>query len=290
MNELKHLVFSLLLISCFTLHLHAQSKTNPSVQAKVERGITGTYRFRYSGKPLKSKPQLESDTPLGIRLSTSSSDSKSYEVRFLGIREGTYDLRALVEHVDGSEVHDLSPILVEIVSMLPKDQRSDLFEATLFKPKVWGGYRLSICLIGLIWLSIPIFFLIRRSLQVKPTAVAPIVEVAPTFADQLKPLVEAAAAGTLSVREKGQLELLLVHYWRERISLQGVDMANAIRQLRSHPEAGQLITKVEKWLHQSELSEAPSGEDWDGSPGSIVEVLKPYRGSAAVDTIGSPAP
>lgn len=273
-------IFGSLIVFNGTLELQAQSNTISTIQAKVERGITGAYRFKYAGTPLKAKPQLDSDAPIGIRLSTSPSNSQSYEVRFLGIKEGNYDLLALMEHVDGTEVRDLAPILVEIVSMLPKDERSDLFEAAAFQPKVWGGYRLSVCLIGLIWLSIPIVVLVRRSMQAKPIVVAPVVEVPPTFADQLKPLVESAAAGTLSVREKGRLELLLVHYWRERISLQGVDMANAIRQLRSHPEAGQLITKVEKWLHQSESA----GTDLDGSPSSIVELLKPYRGSAVIDT------
>ena len=274
---LMQLVFPFLISSSITHALHAQS-INSTTRAKVERGITGTYRFKHLGKPLKAKPQLDSDAPIGIRLSSSPSDNQNYEVSFLGIKEGRYDLLAFMENVDGTEVRDLAPILVEIVSMLPKDQRSDLFEAATFKPQVWGGYRLSICLIGLIWLSIPIIFLIRRSMRTKPMVVAPIVEEAPTFADQLKPLVESAAAGTLSVREKGRLELLLVHYWRERISLQGVDMANAIRQLRSHPEAGQLITKVESWLHQSGTTDT----DLEGSPSSIVELLKPYRGSAPI--------
>ena len=163
------------------------------------------------------------------------------------------------------------------MSTLPKDPRSDLFESATFKPKIWGGYRLSIFLIGLIWLSIPIIVLIRRVMKPKVLITLPVVEVVPTFADQLKPLVEAAAAGSLSVREKGQLELLLVHYWRERISLQGVDMASTISQLRMHPEAGQLVTTVERWLHQS----SSSTDSDECSPQSIMKLLEPYRGEVA---------
>ncbi len=272
-----HFFFAVLWIFCCATESQAQSNSATSIQFKVERGITGTRHFNYSGKPLKAKPQRDSDAAIVLRLSESSNDFKSYEAKFLGNREGNYDLRELVEHADGTEVVDLPPFLVEIVSMLPKDQRSDLFEAARFDPKVWGGYRLSICLLGLIWICIPVIVFVNKLMQPKPIVVPPFVEPKPTFADQLKPLVEAAAAGTLSVREKGRLELLLLHYWRERLALHGVDMATAIGQLRSHPEAGRLVTTVERWLHKSETS---AGNE-DCSPDAIMKLLGPYRGELA---------
>lgn len=278
-NRIAAMLCGLLSLVLYGGELLAQSAAGNDVPTKVERGLTGSYRFSYLGKPLQAKSQRDSDAPLGIRLAASSEDRQRYEVKFLGNKEGTYDLRLLMEHVDGSEVTDLAPIPVEIVSMLPKDQRSDLFESANFEPTVWGGYRLSLGLIGLIWLGVPIAYFIRKSLLAKPIIELAIVEPPPTFADQLRPLVEAAASRTLSVREKGRLELLLVHYWRERIAIQSIDMASAIRQLRSHPEAGPLVTTVERWLHQSEASV----DDSERSPDSIVELLKPYRGAVPLD-------
>ena len=258
--------------------LPAQTSEARVSQSKVERGLTGLYRFEYAGKPLQAKSQRDTDAPLGMRLSSSPEDRKQYEAKYVGNREGSYDLRLLMEHVDGSEITDLGPMLVQIVSTLPKDLRSDLFETADFQPSLWGGYRMVLGAVALIWLSIPIGISIRRSMRSKPQEDPQVVEPSPTFADQIKPLIEAAVSQTLTVREKGRLELLLVHYWRERVSLQSLDMASTIQQLRSHPEAGPLVTSLERWLHQSEM-EADASRP---SPDTIVDLLKPYRGSAPI--------
>ncbi len=277
---LKCMFVAFLWNTFYSIESHAQSKTASSMPFKVERGITGVRHFTYTGKALQAKPQRDSDAAIVLRLSKTPGDLNAYEARFLGSREGNYDLRELVEHIDGSEVVDLPPVLVEIVSTLPKDKRSDLFKAATFHPKVWGGYRLSICLLGLIWFCIPAVVFIKKHLQPKPLLTPPIVEKALTFADRLKPLVESAAAGTLSVREKGRLELLLLHYWRERMSLQEVDMVTAIGQMRLHPEAGRLVTTVERWLHHSESAVGTE----NCSPEFILELLKPYREELASDS------
>ena len=214
-----------------------------------------------------------------LRLSISPEDRHRYEAKFLGTVEGIYDLRPLMEHVDGSEVTEMTPIQVSIVSMLPKDHRSDLFDAAEFKPSFWGGYRLALVLVSLVWLSIPIFLAIRRSIRVVRPVNISFQEPLPSFADQLQPLIEAAASRRLSIREKGRLELLLLHYWRERTTFKSADIASAIRGLRAHPEAGMLVATVERWLHQSDMI----GDEVDRSPEAIVELLKPYRSLATFD-------
>ncbi len=261
----------------FSLAIGAQSGT--AVEVKGERGLTGTYVFDFSGKALRSKTQRDSNSPIWLRLAVSQQDPHRYEAKFLGTIEGSYDLRSLMEHVDGSEVTEMAPIQVRIVSTLPKDHRSDLFEVAEFKPSFWGGYRLAIVFVCLAWLSIPMVVFVRRSLRAVPQVNRTVAEAPPTFADQLQPLIEAAASRTLSIHEKGRLELLLLHYWRERTMLNSTDIASAIRGLRSHPDAGTLMTTVERWLHQSDAIEDES----DRSPEAIVELLKPYRSLATID-------
>lgn len=257
------------------------AKADTPAEVKGERGLTGTVVFDYSGKGLRSKTQRDSDAPIWMRLAASAKDSHHYEAKFLGTVEGVYDLCSLMEHVDGSKVTEMAPIQVRIVSKLPKDHRSDLFEVAEFKPSFWGGYRLAIVLVSLAWLSIPIVAFLRRSLRAVPPVNLTVAEPPPTFADQLQPLIEAAASRTLSIPEKGRLELLLLHYWRERAALNSTDIASAIRGLRSHPEAGTLVTTVERWLHQSDAMEDES----DRSPEAIVKLLKPYRSLAPVDEL-----
>lgn len=259
-------------------NLYGQEQPSSSFVAKGERGLTGSHEFTYSGKPLQAKTERNNEAPISIRLIRSSRDGTSYQAKFVGTVEGTYDLREHLEHMDGSSASGLSEMPVRIYSTLPNDHRSDLFETGAFKPSLFGGYRLSMWLLGLAWIGIPIFIFVRRAMRKKPVRVLEPSVSAPTLAEQLYPLVEAAASRSLTIREKGRLELLLYHHWRERAELTSTDMAMVIRQLRSHPEAGPLIGTLERWLHESDTMHAQQ----DRSPAAIVELLRPYRSQPAL--------
>ena len=261
-----------------SVKLFGQEQPTSSFVAQGERGLTGSYEFTYSGKPLQAKTERNNEAPISIRLIRSSRDGTSYQAKFVGTVEGTYDLREHLEHVDGSSPSGLSNMLVHIYSTLPNDHRSDLFETGAFKPSLYGGYRLSMGLLGLAWIGIPILIFVRRALRKEPVRnLEPSVS-APTLAEQLYPLVEAAASRSLTIREKGRLELLLYHHWRERAGLKSTDMALVSRQLRSHPEAGPLIGTLERWLHESDTMH----DQQDRSPEAIVELLRPYRSQPAL--------
>ena len=216
--------------------------------AKAERGITGTYSFEYAGPTLRAKVQRDTDSPLIVRLQHSPA-STQYEARFIGNVSGQYDLREWLEHVDGSAIESKSPMPIEIISTLPNDPRSDLFDVEGFQPAFSGGYRWALALAVLAWLAVPITVIARRLLtrpkEIEAAPVAPPI----SLADQLKPLIEAASRGELSTSDKARFELLLVHYWRETAGLPELDMARSIQRLRAHPQAGPIIAAVEEWLH-----------------------------------------
>lgn len=264
-----------------SIRLYGQEQSSASVVAKGERGLTGSYEFTYAGKPLQAKIERNNEAPISIRLIRSSREGTAYQAKFIGTVEGTYDLREHLEHADGSIPSGLSNMPVQIFSTLPNDHRSDLFETGAFKPSLFGGYRLSMGLLGLAWIAIPIFLFVQRAMRKKPVVILEPSVSAPTLAEQLHPLVEAAASRSLSIQEKGRLELLLYRHWRERAELKSTDMAFVIRQLRSHPEAGQLIGTLERWLHDSDSRQDPQ----ERSPEAIVELLKPYRSQPAIQEL-----
>jgi hypothetical protein len=247
----------------------------PSHVAQAERGITGSLEFRYPGKILHVRPQREVDAPLSVRLQRVNEHGSNYEARFIGNREGRFDLREYLEHADGTPPSDLPSMSVQIVSMLPKDQRSDLFDSTVYRPKLVGGYRIAWILGGLLWIAIPCILWGIRHFRKLP--VAPVVpeKKEPTVAEQLRPLVEAASHRPLSTVEKGRLELLLYHFWRERGALTQDNMADSIRKLRTLPEAAALFRVMETWLHSN-----PEDTQIDRSPEAIMAILKPYQSTA----------
>ena len=260
-----------LVILLFTTSVQAEP------MAKIERGITGKYTFEYAGPALRAKVQRDTDSPLIVRLQHSPASSQ-YEARFIGNISGHYDLRDWLEHADGSAIETIAAMPIEIVSTLPNDPRSDLFDVDGFQPKFYGGYRWGLALAVLAWLAVPIAVIARRLLtrpqEIEAAPVAPPL----SLADQLKPLIEAASRGELSTSDKARFELLLVHYWRESAGLPGLDMARSIQRLRSHPQAGPIIAAVEQWLHSGSAAEQRPAVQ------QVLQLLGPLESTVAQPT------
>jgi hypothetical protein len=122
--------------------------------------------------------------------------------------------------------------------------------------------------VGVLWvgLLVPLIFW-RRQKRVKVEAAAPARK---TFADRLRPLIDRAANGTLTVEEKGKLERMLLWYWQQRLDLTGDSPAEAIAALRRHQQAGELLRALEQWLHRRPGSTATATAD-------VNALLMPYR-------------
>ena len=80
-------------------------------------------------------------------------------------------------------------------------------------------------------------------------------------------MVEAAAAGKLDAAGQAELERLMTGYWREKLELPEQRMADALAELKHHPEAGSLLRSLERWLHR------PGGASID----EVNGLLEPYR-------------
>jgi hypothetical protein len=99
------------------------------------------------------------------------------------------------------------------------------------------------------------------------------------MADRLRPLVDAAMAGSLGDRQKAELERLLIGYWRKRLGLERAEPSRIMAVLREHDEAGPLLRRLEDWLHR------PPGES--SGPADVAALLEPYRSIPAEDPEGS---
>jgi len=82
--------------------------------------------------------------------------------------------------------------------------------------------------------------------------------VEPSVADRIRELVLHAATGSMTVEQKGRLELLLITYRTRELGLDDVDPAEALMRLRQDQRAGEIIRTVELWLHAPEGVSTPS--------------------------------
>jgi len=285
MKLVRPLILTLLIAAAFLLATSARAsdptfvpkpKSRPQVTSTV--GIENTFLFRYSGPDLRAKP-FNDRSPISVRIAGVTPDGAAslYELRFIGRRPGVYDLRRALARVDNlSLLRDSSEAVVEIKSVLPFDHNGTLAQVSTVAPTRLGGYSLALIAFGILWLVPPAWFIICWLTRRAPVAVA--APTPPTLADQLRPLVESAVAGRSSVAEQARLEMLLIAYWRDRLSLRGLPHRTAVDKLRLEPQADALLTAVEGWLHK------PASSSSATLPAGVTTLLAPYATAAAIET------
>jgi hypothetical protein len=251
--------------------LSANSADIPTV------GIEGTKKFKLPGKPLKALPVNEKSLIiLRIGKTFPHGTDTRYNVRYIGLLPGQYDLGDYLVQEDGSTVSNLPPLPVEIAPLLPVDHNGQLIEEPLQNIPFFSRFREIVMAVWILWalLLIPIILIKRKGM-----ATAPVVEEIPepTIAEKLQPLVVKAADGTISSDEQSHLELLLIAFWKHELQLDALSMSEALTRMKEHPAAGSLLREMEAWLYKP-----PANEMVD-----VATLLAPYRSLPADNPLSS---
>lgn len=191
-----------------------------------------------------------------------------YDLEWVGLEPGGFDLADWLVLPNGDAATGLPAIAVTVESVLGWDQVEPNEPVDGGLPEV-GGYRSMLVALGLVWAALGVVgfvWVLRRRAE---SAQDPDASARPrSLADRLRPRVEAALRGELDGRERAELERLLLGHWRQRLGLTDVSAAAALASLREHPEAGELLRALERWLHSPE-----GGADTD-----VEVLLRPYQG------------
>lgn len=230
-------------------------------------GIEGRLDALLPLPELKAKPPGRA-SPLTVRIAGTRPHGAliQYDLRYIGLVPGDYDLRTHLVRDGDAPTDDLPPLPVKVAGILPPDHRGELKPVRSAPFGALGGYRWLIGVAAVVWVlaALPLFLVRRRTeMTDEPAPVAP-----PTLADRLRPLVECASAGTLTADQQAHLERLLLAHWRQRLGLENLDAHEAMLRLRENPEAGALLRALEDWLHRR-----PSTVKVD-----VESMLAPYAG------------
>jgi hypothetical protein len=213
-------------------------------------GIEGRLLVLLPGTALLAKA-ADRTAPVNVRIASTRPHGTltEYDLRYIGLVPGKYDLRQFLVREDGSPTNDLPPLEVQIAGLLPAQHKGELLAHQGSPFAALGGYKFVISAAVALWalVLIPIFLANRkRKVAAEPPAsIAP-----PTLAQRLRPLVELATTGRLTTDQQAQLERMLLSHWRERLGLESVSASEAIARLREHSEAGVLLRALEDWLHR----------------------------------------
>ena len=256
--------FGLVLWIVFPLVCHASGVAEDTRVIGIEgTAIVPLGRSDYQPKPLDDR------TPLILRIeSVSPADGGrfSYHFHYIGFEQGSYDLGDYLMLPDGSPAEEAAGVMIEVRSILPADHDGSL-NPYFSRPFPWfGGYRMMLGAFAILWVAglVAFAWFGRRRTSVSVEAPVP---PPPSYAERMRPLVEAAAAGSLSVSGQAELERLMTGYWREKLALPGRRMADMLAALKCHPDAGVLLLALERWLHR------PGG----ATRQEIDLLLEPYR-------------
>ena len=229
-------------------------------------GMEGKLEIVIPGSLLEAKA-VDEKAPLIVRVASTTPEANGtrYDIRYIGLEPGSYDLKTYLFRLDRSETPPIPSIPVTIGGVLPDSHQGQLVAEGGSPLRLFGKYKWLLIAVGVVWLALlyPLIFAKRKRAIATVEAAPP----PPTLADRLRPLVQQAADGTLSADGKGQLERLLLGHWRERLQLADLGMVDALTRLRQHREAGALLRALEDWLHR------PPGT----ATVDVATVLEPYR-------------
>ncbi len=217
----------------------------------------------YQVKPLDDRTELI----LRIERIERGAGENRYHFHFIGLEPGAYRLADYLIRPDGSRPDEIADVRLPVEALLPVDHNGHLSQFVARPFPFIGGYRVALMGLGVVWLGgLAGLGLVGRK-KAKRALVAETLP--PSFADRLQPLVEAAARRGLTVEEQAALERLLMGYWRDKLNLAPDRIAQALQQLKAHPEAGAILRTVERWLHAPGDSKEVTSE--------IRTLLEPYR-------------
>jgi hypothetical protein len=271
---MKHRSLAILVLACVAAAARPATMPTVGVEGKIELALPGTL---LAGKPVTDK------APLLLRVASTQPSARRddiwYDLRYIGLVPGAHDLKSYLVRADGSSTADLPAIPVAVLGLLPDDHQGDLTATRAAGWPFFGGYRVVMGAVVVLWLALlyPLIFVGRR----KREKVQPAAPARKTFADRLRPLIDRAAGGSLSVEEKGKLERMLLGYWRQRLDLADDSPADAIAALRRHPQAGALLRALEEWLHR------PPGS---AKTTDVNALLEPYRNAPDPGELHDAAP
>lgn len=243
-----------------------QTVQNPKATATASVGYPVVLEQQlFPGSELIGKPVASREAKIVVRVldSFAHGDGFRYDLEVTGFEPGVHNLAENLVRKDGSVTVDLPPVWIEIASQLPAGQVKP-HQLPPAPPQLNGYYTgLMIAAAG-VWILglLGILFWGRGKethLSGKDRKI--------TVADRLRPLLERAAAGTLSDDERASLERVLLAFWRKKLRLEKLPPAQLFPQLRQHPEAAGLILQMEQWLHAPGMSEQLD----------LQKLLEPYR-------------
>lgn len=208
-------------------------------------------------------------------ISVQNDGRRTYDIRYMLNRGGTYDITEYLTTVEGVDPVGLPAFTVTGLEALSEGVDKRIRELREVDIEIWHYYYETMTLVvalWLLWLGLIIFW--PREREAIEAAAGPTRE---PFGERLRAYLAQAAEGTLSKQDKARMEMMLIDHWRGELPNAGrLRMHTTVRRIGADPRFAPAYHAVIDWLHN------PASTVTDAQ---LVEHLTPYT---RVDEEGGP--
>ena len=228
----------------------AAAESAPTAARIAARGLSGSFDLPPNSPRLKALPHQVADAPLAVRVNKTPGGGQ--RIDYIGAIAGQYDLREYLVHEDGRSTLDLTPMVVKVESRLAADHGEDVLGLAQTSFSLQAYYSRILIGVAAAWLLVPAVAIGRRMLRAKPQVEQVITPPPATLAERLALLMQECGDGPMSLAQRAKLELLLLHYWSDRMGAAPAtprELVDAMTKVRCDARTAPLVLAVEAWLH-----------------------------------------
>lgn len=243
---MKKLILYILFISFLSfLSLSAQEKNSVGLVKRVKISLPGELL-------VAAKVNDKSAAMVRIISSKKSTDGFSYDLEFIGLEPGKYNLIKYLRTASTNETVSLPEYSIEVNTSLDESFSGELLDFQKTVPNLTPWYKKLNWLLFVFWLILlPAIVLFGR----KRKKLEEVIEVKEkTLHEKICELL-GSIEGNSSKELWQKIEGLIFQHWCKKKELDGLPMHEAISKLKADKEAGPFIVKLEEGLHSKDLKD-----------------------------------
>jgi hypothetical protein len=224
------------------------SRPSETDTLNVPLGVEQAAIITYSG-PLITVAPYKWGVAVNVRIADikEAEGRRVYDVRYIVNRAGTFDLKDYLVAADGSPLTNLPTFKFSGDAKLSKNLDTRIQETEAVQIDVGGRYYETMALLfvlWILWLLLLIFY--KRPRKSAATSTGP---TGPTPAELLAHFRTQLESGTLSTADKARMEMLLLHRWRDELSLGSLPMDLALEKISRDAKTASSLKTLQHWLH-----------------------------------------
>lgn len=238
---MKKFILTTLLI----LSVNLFAEKNPGV------GLVKRVTVSFPGEEIMAaKVDEKSEAMVRILNKKKTADGFTYDIEFIGLEPGTYNLVKYLRSAVTGEPLNLPEYSVEVDTVLNKDFQGELVDFQKSVETLTPWYKkLNYLIIGFWVILLPAIIFLGRKKQV----VEEIIEVKEKSLNEKIQELLTTLKGKSSKEIWQKIEGLIFQHWCKEKNLGNMPMHEAMVKLKADSEAGPFILKLEQGLHSKSL-------------------------------------